>query len=107
MTVTHTDREIYEILFRYARNHRNTYKLSRAYTQVDYAVNSYFHNFEYANGIERVLRISRAVLWAMHWRHDEPRQDKKWWQSERHVGFELTETVSHHWFQPIKDRLPG
>lgn len=104
-TITRSDRKIFDILYRYARNLRQQNPDCSAFMIADMAERAYFDNLGYEDGIERVIRIGRAVLWAMHWRFWEPVLDKRWWQSERHLSFCCGPEESRSWFE--HPGLPG
>lgn len=107
--IARSDRKIFDILYRYARNLRQQNPGCSAYMIVDLAERAYFDNLGYDDGIDRVCSIGRAVLWAMHWRFFGPARDKRWWQSERHrallLAAEGSGERSRTWFE--RPGLPG
>lgn len=103
-TINHTTREIFKILHKYARNEVNVRGAKSAYDAADRALDAYFHNFGYDAGIDRVIAISNAALWAVHWAKFGAQVKLPLWASERRTWFELDEDGSLHGY--TAPRLP-
>lgn len=80
---------IFKDLYRRARIDAKARPGTSAFWLEDAAVSDFFEERGYGAGIDRVLEVGKAVLWACHWRFCPQRTDKREWQSERHLCFVL------------------
>jgi hypothetical protein len=106
-----TTKEIFRVMYQYARNevnHRGKDNATSAFWAVERAERAWFENFGYDEvDIDRILTIGSAVLWAIHWKYfAKPMQ--KLWHSERRIAFVLNTVESglpsRQWMEPA--RLP-
>lgn len=104
MTATRTDRQIFKILFKYARIAHWHNESRQPHFLADRATDDFFHNFGYDEGIDRVIEISKAVLWAMQWRKDRP-LDMPQWANQRRTSFDTG--LPDGGFQYHPPQLPG
>lgn len=103
LTSHHTHRDLFRIMYAYARNFNKAHKNLSAHTIADRALDAYFnnHGFGFCD-ICDATRVSRAVLWAIHWRFKKPmHNDVPIGMSERHLAFALSPLPggSRRWFE--------
>lgn len=99
-------KKIFKDLYRRARIDAKARPGTSAFLLEDAAVSDFFEDCGYDEGIDRVLSVGKAVLWACHWRFCPQRTDKRWWQSERHLAFVMahvdSDEESRVWFENPK-----
>lgn len=65
-------KEIFKELYRRAREFHRIVPDTTAFWLNEMAVRDFFEEGHYDEGINRVLDISRSVLWALHWQRMKP-----------------------------------
>ena len=106
--INHSTREIFRILHAYARNeikHRERRNATCAFSAANRAIDAYFHNFGHDAGVQRVVKISRAVLFAVHWKYFKPAEDMPLWASEARIGLNFGPDHSESGYE--KPNLPA
>lgn len=107
-TFIHTARDLFRIIYKYARNEVTVRSAKTAYEAAERATDAYFFNFdmEYAD-LDAILAAQTAVLWAVHWRFFRPEAPvSRLWHCERRLAFCLG-TTSYSWFVPPRASLPA
>jgi len=103
---THTMKDLFRIMFQYARNEVKVRDADSAFWAAERATDAYIHNFGYGFAdLEDILDVQTAVLWSIHWTLFGTKEKLPLWASERRKGFILSENFSNVWFEA--PRLPA
>ena len=97
---------MYRVIYQYARNEVKVRGAESAFWAAERATHAWcdnFHNIDYS--IDRLMDVSNAVLWAIHWKFFA-KTPTRLWHSERRIGFVLATVESGEesrtWFEPAK-----
>lgn len=97
-----TVKEAWKKAWSKSRQIRKAYPDIKAYFVAEQAINHCIYGGGY--DYKSFLTAERAVIWAIHWQFEAPREDLPKWTSERWLGFAMTSEGSEVWFD--NPRLP-
>ena len=93
-------KSIFKSMHRRAREFKRIHPDAAAYWLSENALSDFFDDGNYGEGIDRVIEISNAVLWAIHWRFCPPKHENlPLWASERRYWLHMSPERSEMGFE--------